>query len=268
MPRTKPSPAHEALVRGIAEQGGKATTTQVERWRQQGWLPRASVWFEPDSATIRPLVLHRALWLASTARPGRSIGWVGWFFWAVDSTPDSAKRLRTALVATLKRPLVQAGVEEIPAGNSDRAFQARQDAAEKMLPNRRVPRRDLDATLRAHAAEVGLELPRPQASALPNISHRALQEAGARLLLGGATDLGIEGLLEALEQAMPDHAEAIKHLRTAHRQAELAGTDLLARSPWAQGILGMVRTVETADDRDLCHAVHICTRATGVLEVL
>ncbi|MET9934219.1 hypothetical protein ABZ054_25640, partial [Streptomyces sp. NPDC006324] len=25
---------------------------------------------------------------------------------------------------------------------------------------------------------------------------------------------------------------------------------------------------ETADDRDLCHAVHICTRATGVLEVL
>ncbi len=30
----------------------------------------------------------------------------------------------------------------------------------------------------------------------------------------------------------------------------------------------MMRTVETADDQDLCHAVHICTRATGVLEEL
>ncbi len=203
----------------------------MERWQQQGWLPRASAWFEPDSTTVRPVILHRALWLASTARPGRSIGWVGWFFWAVDDTPDSAQRLRTALVAALKRPLTQAGVEKIPAGNSDQAFQARQDAAAKMLPNRRVPRRDLDATLRSHAAEVGLELPRPQAAALPNISHQALADLGARLLLGGAGDLGIEGVLEALEQAMPNHTEAIEHLRTEHQQAELAGTDPLARSP-------------------------------------
>lgn len=268
MPRTKPSPAHEALVRAIKEQGDRATTTQVERWQQQGWLPSASAWFEPDSPTTRPLILQRALWLASTARPGRSIGWVGWFFWAVDNTPDSAQRLRTALVATLKRPLTQAGIEKIPTGNSDRAFQARQDAAGKMLPNRRVPRRDLEATLRAHAAEVGLELPRAQATTLPSISHRALQDSGARLLLGGAADLGIEGLLEALEQAMPDHTEVLEGLREAHRQAELAGIDLLAQSPWAQGILGMVRTIEAAEDQDLCHAVHICTRASGVLEVL
>ncbi|WP_050493656.1 hypothetical protein [Streptomyces sp. NRRL B-1381] len=267
MPRTKPSPAHEALVRAIKEEGDRATTTQVERWQQQGWLPRASAWFEPDSPTVRPLILHRALWLASTARPGRSIGWVGWFFWAVDGTPDNTRRLRRALVATLKRPLTQAGIEKIPTGDSDRAFQARQDAARKMLPNRRVPRRDLEATLRAHAAEAGFELPHPPATALANISHWALQEAGARLLLGGAADLGIEGLLEALEQAMPDHTGALEHLREVHRRAELTGTDLLAQSPWAQGILGMVRTIETADDHDLCHAAHICTRASGVLEV-
>lgn len=266
MPRTKPSTAHKVLVRAIKEQEGRATTTQVERWQQQGWLPRASAWFEPDSPTIRPLILQRALWLASTARPGRSIGWVGWFFWAVDDTPASAQRLRRALAATLKRPLTQAGIKKFPTGSSDRAFQARQDAAGKMLPNRRVPRRDLEATLRAHAAEAGFELPRPQATALPNISHWALQEAGARLLLGAA-DLGIEGLLEALEEAIPDRTGALEHLREVHRQAELTGTDLLAQSPWAQGILGMVRTVETADDQDLCHAAHICTRASGVLEV-
>ncbi|MFE4337308.1 hypothetical protein ACFRQM_50915 [Streptomyces sp. NPDC056831] len=137
-----------------------------------------------------------------------------------------------------------------------------------MLPNRRAPRRDLDAILRTHAAEAGLELPRPQPTALPNISHRALMDPGARLLLGGATDLGIEELLEALEQAMPDDTEAIERLREAHRQAELAGIDLLAQSPWAPGVLGMVRTVETADDQYLCHAVHLCTRATCVLEAL
>lgn len=266
MPRTKPSPAHKVLVRAIKEHGGGATTTQVERWQQQGWLPGASAWFEPDTTTIRPHILQRALWLASTARPGRSIGWVGWFFWAVDDTPDSAQRLRRALVTTLKRPLTQAGIKTFPTGNSDRAFQARQDAATKMLPNRRMPRRDMEATLRAHAADVGFEMPHPPATALANISHWALQEAGARLLLGGAADLGIEGLLEALEQAMPDRTGALEHLREVHRQAELTGTDLLAQTPWSQGILGMVRTVETADDHDLCHAAHICTRASGVLE--
>ncbi|MFF3679873.1 hypothetical protein ACFYYS_38630 [Streptomyces sp. NPDC002120] len=268
MARTKPSAAHLALVRAIREHGRKATTTQVERWQQQGWLPKASAWFEPGSPTIRPLIMHRALWLASNARAGRSIGWWGWVFWAVDDTPASAQRLRAALVAALKRPLARAGIEKIPAGNSNRAFQARQDAAAKMLTNRRAPRRDLGATMRAHAAEAGLELPRALGAALPNIFHRALMDPGARLLLGGSADIGMEELLHAMAQAMPDHPETIQQLREAHRQAELEGTDLLAQSPFAQGISGMVRTVETTDDRDLCHAVRTCTRATVVLEAL
>ncbi|MFD0267813.1 hypothetical protein ACFVGY_14655 [Streptomyces sp. NPDC127106] len=268
MARTKPSPAHLALVQIIEEVGCTVTTTQLERWQQHGWLPKTSAWCEPGSIALRRDILTRALWLASTARAGRSIGWLGWVFWAMDETPDTAERLRTALVETLKRPLARAGIEQIPTGNSDKAFQARQDAAAKMLENRRFPRRDLDETLRAHAAEVGLELPRSSAPSLPNIFHRALMDPGARLLLGGAADVGTEDQLDALEQAMPDHPEAIEHLREALRRSELAGTDLLAQSPLAQGITGMVRTIETADDRALCHAVRTCTKASGVLAVL
>ncbi|MFI5672750.1 hypothetical protein [Streptomyces sp. NPDC051704] len=267
MARTKPTAAHLALVRALKEHGCKSSTTQVERWQQEGWLPKSSTWFEPDSPTIQPHILHRALMVALTVRQGRGIGWTGWHLWASDATPENAKRLRTALVAHLKRPLTRAGVEKVPTGKSDRAFQARQAGAAKMLRNRRLPRRDLDETLRAHAAEGGLELPRSP-GALPNVFHRALMDPGARLLLGGAEDLGIEELLEALAKAMPDHTEMIENLGEQHRQAALAGTDLLAQSPWAQGIPGMVRTVETADDRDLCRAVHTCTLATGALHEL
>ncbi|MCX4598839.1 hypothetical protein OG819_58265 [Streptomyces sp. NBC_01549] len=239
----------------------------MERWQQNSWLPKPSAWFEPDSPTIQPHILRRALHLAITARQGRGMGWIGWHLWAADATPDGAQRLRTDLVASLKRPLARAGVDKIPTGNSDRAFKARRAAATRMLRNRRLPRRDLDETLRAHAAEAGLELPRSP-GALPNVFHRALMDPGARLLLGGAADLGSEELLEALEQAMPNHTEMIERMREEHRQAELAGTDLLAQSPWAQGLPGMVRTVETADDRNLCHAVHTCTLATGALHDL
>ncbi|WP_326662914.1 hypothetical protein [Streptomyces sp. NBC_00385] len=267
MARTKPSTAHLALVRALKEHGFKATPTQVERWQQNSWLPKPSAWFEPDSPTIQPHILHQALHLAITARQGRGMGWIGWHLWAANATTDSAQRLRTDLVASLKRPLARAGVDKIPTGNSDRAFKARQAAATKVLGKRRLPRRDLDETLRAHAAEAGLELPRSP-GALPNVFHRALMNAGARLLLGGAADLGSEELLGALEQAMPNHTEMIERMREECRQAELAGTDLLAQSPWAQGLPGMVRTVETADDRDLCHAVHTCTLATGALHDL
>jgi hypothetical protein len=93
-------------------------------------------------------------------------------------------------------------------------------------------------------------------------------DLGARLLLGGAADIGMEELLEALVRAMPGHTETIERLREVHRQAELAGIDLLAQHPLAQGVPGMVRTVEKAEDRDLCHAVRICTRATVVLQAL
>ncbi len=135
------------------------------------------------------------------------------------------------------------------------------------MGKRRLPQRDLDKTLRAHAAEAGLELPRSP-NTLPNVSHRALTDAGARLLLGGVADLGSEELLEASEEAMPNHTEMIEQIRDEHRRAELSGTNPLTRSPWAQGLPGMLRTVEAANDRDLCHAVYTCTLATGALHDL
>ncbi|MEU3670804.1 hypothetical protein [Streptomyces virginiae] len=268
MARTQPSAAHIALVGAIKEHGETATPTQIERWQQQGWLPKAAEWTEPGSSTIRPKWLNRAVCLAHTARAGRSIGWLGWVFWAIDDTPDSARRLRAVLITTLERPLARAGIEQLPTGDSNQAFQARQDAAARMMENRRSPRRDLDGILRDGAAAAGIELPRSPETAVPNIFHRALMDPGARLLLGGAADVGIEDLLEAWEQAWPDHAEKIEYIREAHRQAELAGTNLMAQSPMAEGMAGMVRTIETADDRALCAAVRSCTNASGVLGVL
>lgn len=268
MARTQPSAAHLALVGAIDEHGETATPTQIERWQQQGWLPKAAEWFEPDSSTIRPEILTRAVWLAHTARAGRSIGWLGWVFWAIDDTPDSARRLRAVLVATLKRPLARAGIEQLPAGDSNHAFQARQDAAARMLANRRSPRRDFDGILRDGAAAADVELPRSPETAVPNIFHGALMEPGARLLLGGAADVGIQDLLASWEQAWPDHVEKIEYIRRAHREAELAGTDLMAQSPMAEGMAGMVRTIESADVRELCAAVRSCTKASGALGVL
>ncbi|MEV7512682.1 hypothetical protein AB0O57_32460 [Streptomyces sp. NPDC091201] len=267
MARTKPSAAHLALVRALKEYGCKPSPTQVERWQREGWLPDPATWFEPGSPTVQPHVVQRALMVALTVRQGRGIGWIGWHLWAADDTPGSAQRLRTAVVASLRRPLTRAGVEKVPTGKTDRAFKARQGAAARMLKGRRSPRRNLDEILRAHAAEAGLELPRLP-GALPNVFHPALMNPGARLLLGGADDLGFEELVEALEKAVPDDPEMIEGLRETHLQAELAGTEPLAESPWSQGIPGMVRTVETADDRDLCHAVRTCTVATGALHEL
>ncbi|MGP3632655.1 hypothetical protein ACTU45_04645 [Streptomyces sp. 24-1644] len=268
MARTQPSAAHLALVGVIDEHGETATPTQIERWQQQGWLPRAIEWFESDSSTILPTILTRAVWLAQTARAGRGIGWLGWVFWAIDDTPDSARRLRAVLVATLQRSLARAGIEQLPSGDSNHAFQARQDAAARMLANRHAHRRDFDGILRGGAAAAGVELPRSPETAVPNIFHRALLESGARLLLGGAADVGIEDLLASWEQAWPDQAEKIEYMRRAHRQAKLAGTDLMAQSPMAEGMAGMVRTIESADDRELCAAVRSCTKASGALGVL
>ncbi|MGP3637830.1 hypothetical protein ACTU45_31620 [Streptomyces sp. 24-1644] len=164
--------------------------------------------------------------------------------------------------------MARAGIEQLPVGDSNHAFQARQDAAARMLANRHSPRRDFDGILRDAAAAAGVKLPRSPKTAAPNIFHRALMEPGARLLLGGTADVGMEDMLASWEQASPDHAEKIGCIRRVHRQAELAGTDLMAQSPMAEGMAGIVRTIESADDRELCAAVRNCTKASGALGVL
>ncbi|MER6319284.1 hypothetical protein ABT237_36850 [Streptomyces sp. NPDC001581] len=93
MARTKPSPTHLALVQLIEALGGTATTTQVERWQQNGWIPRTSAWRVSGSTRLRPEILRRALWLASTAWAGRSIGWLGWVFTLPGMRMGSDRRL-------------------------------------------------------------------------------------------------------------------------------------------------------------------------------
>ncbi|MER7378010.1 hypothetical protein [Streptomyces lanatus] len=124
--------------------------------------------------------MGRALWLASNARAGRSIGWWAWVFWAVDDIPDSAQRLREALVAALKRRLVSR-------------------------------------------------------STLPNISHRALSELDARLLLGGAADIGL------------------CHARRTCTKATVVLKALMRRAPEAPMIMTLLMTMpEWATDPDRC----------------
>ncbi|WP_329550613.1 hypothetical protein [Streptomyces sp. NBC_00696] len=268
MPRTNPSALERALVAAVGQLGRTITQTQLERWRTNLWLARTADWTDPDTGELRPEIVHRAARLADASTPGRSISWLGWIFWAIDDTPETAARLREAVVKALQRPFQRAGVDftQVPEGDSDDAFEARQEMAAAMLKDRRSPRKDFDGTLRAGAAEAEFDL--PPSRSVTNILHQALMDPGARMLLGGADDVGFEELMEAFEAASPDNTETIGHLRAAHREAALAGVDLLAESPLAGGLRGLVRAVQEADDRTLCAAVRTCTKGNGALTIL
>ncbi|MCX4985842.1 hypothetical protein [Streptomyces sp. NBC_00572] len=88
------------------------------------------------------------------------------------------------------------------------------------------------------------------------------------MLVGGTTDVGFEGLMESWGATWPEGKEIIDGIRAAHRETELAGVDLMAQSPMAHGLRGLMRVVEEADDRRLCAAVHACTKASGTLVLL
>ncbi|MGW0949277.1 hypothetical protein ACWD4O_43060 [Streptomyces sp. NPDC002623] len=98
--------------------------------------------------------------------------------------------------------------------------------------------------------------------------HQALMDPGARMMVGGVDDIGLEDLLEAWETASPDKAEMVEQIRGAHRDAALTGVDLFAQSPMAGGLRGLIRAVQEADDRLLCAAVRAFTKGSGALEIL
>ncbi|MFE7551048.1 hypothetical protein [Streptomyces gardneri] len=267
MPRKKPSRLELALIAEVEQYGHTVTPTQLERWRQHLWLSRTTQWRGSDGS-IRPEVVKRAIDLAMLSGQGRSIGWGGWVFWAIDDTPQSADRLRDAVLSALRLPLERAGVDiaQVPGGDSDEAFEARQEIAARLLRNRHSPRRDFDGALRAGAAEAGFELPPPRS--VPNLFHRTLTEPGARMMVGGAGDIGFEGLVESWEATWPEGKDTFDRIRAAHRDAELAGVDLMAQSPMANGLSGLMRAVEEADGGSLCAAVRACTKASGTLAIL
>ncbi|MGW2052005.1 hypothetical protein ACWCPF_43855 [Streptomyces sp. NPDC001858] len=73
---------------------------------------------------------------------------------------------------------------------------------------------------------------------------------------------------EAWEAASPENAEMIERIRSAHLDADLAGVDLLAQSPMACGLRGLILAVQVADDRMLCAAMRACTKGSGTLILL
>ncbi|MFI2764756.1 hypothetical protein ACH5A3_38935 [Streptomyces echinatus] len=268
MTRTSPSAVELALSAEVARCGLTATSYQFERWRGQSWLAPTAQWTDPATGLMRPEIVHRAAWLAVLSRTGRSISWIGWTFWAIDATPQTAQRLRAAVTETLQLPLRRAGVAlaQIPQGDGEDTFEARQETAGRLLAGRRAIGRDLDGILRTHAAAAGLALPPPRS--VSNVFDKTLIRVGARLLVGGMDDVSPEELIEAWEGVWTGPPEQIERMRAAHITADQAGIDLRVCSPLADGLRGLLRAVETADDRMLCAAVRACTKASGSLAKL
>ncbi|MFE7076484.1 hypothetical protein ACFU96_40995 [Streptomyces sp. NPDC057620] len=268
MTRTTPSVLDLELVAAVGQRGFTVSATQLERWRTKMWLARAADWTDPETGELRPETVHRAACLADAARPGRSISWLGWIFWAIDDTPETATRLRAAVAGALERPFRRPGVDisQVPEGDTDEAFETRRETAARMHRNRRSPRKDFDGTLREGAAEAEFDL--PPSRSVANMFHPALMDPGARMMVGGVADIGFEDLMEAWETASPSNTEMTRLIRAAHRDAALAGVDLFAQSPMAGGLRGLLRAVQEADDRTLCAAVRACAKGNGVLGIL
>ncbi|MEV5485661.1 MULTISPECIES: hypothetical protein [Streptomyces] len=265
MTRTPPTAAELALAAEVSRCGLTATSHQLERWRAKRWLAPTDQWTDPATSALRPDIVHRAAWLAALSRPGRGISWIGWTFWAIDDTKQTAALLRQALIRTIQLPLRQAGITltQIPQGDSDTAFEARQDLAERLLQGRRAIGRDLDGLLRNHADTAGIALPEPRT--VSNPFDTTLIRIGARLLTGGMADVSPEELTDAWRSVWTGPPEQLDRITAAHLAADEAGTDLRAISPLAHGLPGLVRVFEQADAYLLCEAVRACTKASSTL---
>ncbi|MFC4463792.1 hypothetical protein ACFPH6_04235 [Streptomyces xiangluensis] len=104
MTRSKPPALDLALADSVGKLGYTISPTQLERWRTQRWLRRPADWTDPATGEIRDEIVHRAAWLAHASTSGRSISWIGWTYWAIDDTPETATRLRAAVADALERP--------------------------------------------------------------------------------------------------------------------------------------------------------------------
>ncbi|MFH9826683.1 hypothetical protein [Streptomyces bobili] len=265
MTRTPPTAAELALTAEVSSLGLTIAPHQLERWRAKRWLAPADQWTDPATGALRYNIVHRAAWLAVLSRPGRGISWIGWTFWAIDDTEETAALLRRALIWTIQLPLRQARIalSEIPQGDSDAAFEARQNLAARMLEGRRAIGRDLDGLLRAHAGTAGIALPEPRT--VSNPFDATLIRVGARLLTGGMADVSPEELTEAWRSVWTGPPEQLDRITAAHLAADEAGTDPRALSPLAHGLPGLVRAFEQADAHLLCEAVRACTKASSTL---
>ena len=265
MTRTPPTAAELALTAEVSRCGQTAAPHQLERWRAKRWLAPTDQWTDLTTSALRPDIVHRAAWLAALSRPGRGISWIGWTFWAIDATEQTAALLRQALIRTIQLPLCQAGITlaHIPQGDSDTAFEARQDLAERLLQGRRAIGRDLDGLLRAHVATAGIALPEPHTVSSP--FDTTLIRIGARLLTGGMADVSPEELTDAWRRVWTGPPEQLERITAAHLAADEAGIDLRTLSPLVHGLPGLVRAFEQADAHLLCEAVRACTKASSTL---
>lgn len=108
-------------------------------------------------------------------------------------------------------------------GDSNTAFDTRQDLAERLLQGRRAIGRDLDGLLRAHAATEGITLPDPRTVSNPFDS--TLIRIGARLLTGGMADISPEELTDAWRSVWTRLPEQLDRCRRTPLRRRAGGTE-------------------------------------------
>lgn len=268
MSRTPPAGADAALIADLARLNITVTHAQLERWRAIDYLTRRRPGRPPADDVHPPGTLALVAQLAVASRQGRSLGAVGWCFWAKHASPRAARRLRAALLQTLDTYGARLGVRpDAPARDSDAAddeWQARSNAATALVQSvRRGP--DLHTLLSTAVRDSGEQLEETP-GALPSVNRPAILHLMARLLAGGAADVPAGEFLDEIQEGFPELAETVDDIQGRRRQRELAGNhDLWAKGPLADGWAGLRRAVVDAHGDRLCRAVELNTAASAAL---
>ena len=270
MARTPARGADAQLIADLADLGLTVTQAQLERWRAEDYLPRRPPGRPSSTATHPANTLRLAAWLAVASHQGRSLGAVAWCFWAQQPTARAVSRLRSATLDALDRYGRRLGVSPGPAAappaDADTAWQTRTTATHQLVRSVR-PGPDLHTLLTTSLHDAGEPLDeRP--GTLPNVNHRQVLQATARLLAGGADDITADEYFDALRASWPQMEDALDTLQSVHRQHELDGQDLWAQSPLAGGWPTIREALAAADAATLCRAVELNSATSAALHLV
>lgn len=216
MTRSAPSGADVALIAALADRGLDVSPYQLERWRTAGLVPRnhrrALGRGKGSTSELDAAAVDQAAALAGRARQGRAMPGCHIIERFAAGQRLEATRVRAAFHAFLDRISRKLAVD---AGSDDRGWQARYDAARKI--SRNVTHVSWQGLI--DAANETPERPAPSP---------AEERAGARAMfrvLADATETTADELLQAFGTFGKVAGHDVEQLITAHREAELAGTD-------------------------------------------
>ena len=216
MTRSAPSGADVALIAALADRGLDVSPYQLERWRTAGLVPRnhrrALGRGKGSTSELDAAAVDQAAALAGRARQGRAMPGCHIIERFAAGQRLEETRVRAAFHAFLDRISRKLAVD---AGSDDRGWQARYDAARKISRN---------ATYVSWQGLIDAANETPERPALSPAEERAGARAMFRVL-ADATETTAEELLQAFGTFGKVAGHDVEQLITAHREAELAGTD-------------------------------------------